>query len=267
MGNGWTRPNPRLLKAELMADSDTVTQTRETTALDVPWNVVVHDDPVNLMQYVTYVLMKVFGYDEKKATTLMMQVHQQGRSIVWTGEREKAEFYTQQVQSHQLKTSLEKADMKAMPTLEGGLRIDAESADDWVYLNAITLDAASCDKPLAERLGNLISDPEVASDWRDFVIPDLDEGFSTAVRNVGVAIASAQVDAGGKPGALWITRDDAADWYGTLNQARLALEEIYHFGPGEKIRPASLPPVSRDAFMRSQFYCAIQSLLLEHVLR
>ncbi len=91
-----------------MGDSDTLTKTRESTALDVPWNVVVHDDPVNLMGYVTYVLMKIFGYDEKKAAVLMLQVHQQGRSIVWTGQREKAEFYTQQLQSHQLKTSLEK---------------------------------------------------------------------------------------------------------------------------------------------------------------
>ncbi|RYD34783.1 MAG: ATP-dependent Clp protease adapter ClpS [Verrucomicrobiaceae bacterium] len=92
-----------------MADTDTLTQTREATALDVPWNVVVHDDPVNLMHYVTYVLRKIFGYDEKKAVVLMMQVHRQGRSIVWTGEREKAEFYVQQLQAHQLKTSMEKA--------------------------------------------------------------------------------------------------------------------------------------------------------------
>ncbi len=92
-----------------MADSDTLTRTDEQTALDVPWNVVVHDDPVNLMQYVTFVLMKIFGYDQKKAAILMMQVHQQGRSIVWSGEREKAEFYVQQLQAHQLKTSLEKA--------------------------------------------------------------------------------------------------------------------------------------------------------------
>jgi ATP-dependent Clp protease adaptor protein ClpS len=92
-----------------MADSDTLTRTDEQTALDVPWNVVVHDDPVNLMQYVTYVLMKIFGYDQKKAAILMMQVHQLGRSIVWSGEREKAEFYVQQLQAHQLKTSLEKA--------------------------------------------------------------------------------------------------------------------------------------------------------------
>lgn len=92
-----------------MADSETLTRTDEQTSLDVPWNVVVHDDPVNLMQYVTFVLMKIFGYDQKKAAILMMQVHQQGRSVVWSGEREKAEFYVQQLQAHQLKTSLEKA--------------------------------------------------------------------------------------------------------------------------------------------------------------
>ena len=93
-----------------MADTDTLPLTEEKTSVDVPWNVVVHDDPVNLMHYVTFVLMKIFGYDQKKATTLMMQVHQLGRSIVWSGEREKAEFYVQQLQAHQLKTSLEKAE-------------------------------------------------------------------------------------------------------------------------------------------------------------
>ena len=95
---------------DAMADSDTLTKTRADTALDVPWNVIVHDDPVNLMGYVTYVLMKIFGYDEKKAAILMMQVHRQGKSLVWTGQREKAEFYVQQLQSHQLKSTLEKAE-------------------------------------------------------------------------------------------------------------------------------------------------------------
>ena len=89
---------------------DTLTLTDQTTSLDTPWNVLVHDDPVNLMVYVTWSLMKIFGYDEKKATVLMMQVHQQGRSLVWSGEREKAEFYVQQLQAHQLKSSLEKSE-------------------------------------------------------------------------------------------------------------------------------------------------------------
>lgn len=93
-----------------MSDTTTLTKIETDTNLVQPWNVVVHDDPVNLMQYVTWVLMKIFGYEEKIAAKLMLQVHQQGRSIVWTGEREKAEFYAQQLQLHQLKTSLEKVE-------------------------------------------------------------------------------------------------------------------------------------------------------------
>ena len=92
-----------------MSDSDTLTLPREDVALDVPWNVVVHDDPVNLMDYVTWVLMKVFGYPETRAAKLMMEVHTLGRSVVWTGGRERAEFFAQQLQSHQLTTSIEKS--------------------------------------------------------------------------------------------------------------------------------------------------------------
>jgi ATP-dependent Clp protease adaptor protein ClpS len=93
-----------------MSDSDTLTLPREDVALDVPWNVVVHDDPVNLMGYVTWVLVKIFSYSQSKAARMMMQVHRQGRSIVWSGPREQAEFYAQQLQAHQLTTSLEKAE-------------------------------------------------------------------------------------------------------------------------------------------------------------
>lgn len=92
-----------------MANPNTETRTRVATERDVPWNVVVHDDPVNLVKYVIYVLMKIFGYDERKSTVMTMQVHHNGRSVVWSGEREKAEFYVQQLQAHQLKSSMEKA--------------------------------------------------------------------------------------------------------------------------------------------------------------
>ncbi len=93
-----------------MAETITIEKTETNISTAPPWNVIIHDDPVNLMAYVTFVLMKIFGYNEKFATTLMLQVHQQGRSVVWTGELEKAEFYTQQLQFHQLKTSLEQAE-------------------------------------------------------------------------------------------------------------------------------------------------------------
>lgn len=97
------------VKPEPMADSDTLTLTRQSTELDVPWNVIVHDDPVNLMGYVTMVLMKIFGYDEKRAAKLMMEVHQLGRSVVWSGQRERAEMHAQQLQAHQLKASIVKS--------------------------------------------------------------------------------------------------------------------------------------------------------------
>ena len=93
-----------------MPDTTTLTETETNVSTQPTWNVVVHDDPVNLMAYVTFVLMKVFGYNEKIATAMMMQVHQQGLSIVWSGELEKAEFYAQQLQLHQLKTTIEQAE-------------------------------------------------------------------------------------------------------------------------------------------------------------
>ena len=54
--------------------SDTLTELKEDVSLDVPWNVVVYDDPVNLMGYVTLVLMKIFGYPENRAAAMMLEV-------------------------------------------------------------------------------------------------------------------------------------------------------------------------------------------------
>jgi ATP-dependent Clp protease adaptor protein ClpS len=88
----------------------TETKTRPETSLAPPWNVVVHDDPVTLMTYVTKVFMQVFGYPQEKAHRLMMEVHKSGRSIVWTGAREQAEMYVQKLQAHHLLTTLEVVD-------------------------------------------------------------------------------------------------------------------------------------------------------------
>jgi len=90
-------------------DPDVKIEVEEDVTLDAPWNVVVHDDPVNFMGFVTLVLRRVFGYSEAKAEELMMQVHREGKSVVWTGVREKAELYVQQLQSHQLLATLKKA--------------------------------------------------------------------------------------------------------------------------------------------------------------
>lgn len=152
--------------------------------------------------------------------------------------------------------------MKIMPTLDGGLRIDAEDKGDWRLLSGITGDAMSRDDRLSHRLGEFISDKDVALDWLEYIVPELEDGFTAAVLHVTTAIAAARVESGGGPGPLWIKRDDVFHWYSALNQARLALEEAHHFGHGENIDPAELPPARGAAFLRSRFYCAIQSMLL-----
>lgn len=88
----------------------TDTKAKPETSLAPPWNVIVHDDPVTLMNYVTKIFRQVFGYTEDKAHRLMMEVHQSGRSIVWTGAREQAEMYAQKLQAHHLLTTLEVVD-------------------------------------------------------------------------------------------------------------------------------------------------------------
>lgn len=157
--------------------------------------------------------------------------------------------------------------MKAMPTLQGGLRIDAENAADWNVLRAIVADANGCTSDLASRLGGMISEQAGAQDWEEFVVPDLREAFQDELAQVGTSIESASFHVKDGPGPVWITREHGFAWYSALNQARLALEEQHVFGPGESIVAASLTPESRAAFIRTRFYCTLQGLLLEHVMQ
>ena len=93
------------------AGADVITEEETKTAeeVDVPWNVIVHNDPINLMEYVTKVFIKVFGFSRQKAEVHMMEVHKLGRSLVWSGARERAELYVQQLHSHLLLATIEKS--------------------------------------------------------------------------------------------------------------------------------------------------------------
>ena len=76
--------------------------------IEMPWNVVVHNDPVNLMSYVTMVFQRVFGYPRERAEKHMLEVHRSGRSILWSGLRERAELYVQQLHGYLLLATIEK---------------------------------------------------------------------------------------------------------------------------------------------------------------
>lgn len=91
-------------------DTDLTTELENIFAADTPWNVIVWNDPVNLMTYVTYVFRSHFGYSRARAEELMLQVHHNGKAIVFTGPREDAEKHTQAMHAWGLLATFEKVE-------------------------------------------------------------------------------------------------------------------------------------------------------------
>ncbi|MFZ4811479.1 MAG: ATP-dependent Clp protease adapter ClpS [Ilumatobacteraceae bacterium] len=77
---------------------------------DRPWVVIVWNDPINLMSYVTFVLQKLFSYSLEKATALMLDVHQKGKAVVSSGSREKAELDVFRLHEHGLWATMQQDD-------------------------------------------------------------------------------------------------------------------------------------------------------------
>jgi ATP-dependent Clp protease adaptor protein ClpS len=90
-------------------DTEIIPEEEIDESLDQPWHVIVYDDPVNLMHYVTLILQRIFGYPPGTAERMMMEVHTLGKSVVWTGARERAEHYVQLLHSSQLLAAMKKA--------------------------------------------------------------------------------------------------------------------------------------------------------------
>ena len=162
--------------------------------------------------------------------------------------------------------------MKLMPTIEGGLRIEIETPTDWLVLEQIAHDALDGgDDRLPQRLGALMDEQ---SDWEEVVIPELKSFFNGQISCVtaGVQRGQADVELGKEEasGEVFITKEEADDWYGALNQARLALEARFKFGESEEIEDLKdledFSDAKRSAFVRNHFYNALQGVLLEYIL-
>ena len=79
-----------------------VPEVDDVVVEDRPWVVIVWNDPINLMSYVTLVLQKLFGFSRSRATTLMLQVHNDGKAVVSSGTLEKAELDVSRLHAHGL---------------------------------------------------------------------------------------------------------------------------------------------------------------------
>jgi ATP-dependent Clp protease adaptor protein ClpS len=85
------------------------TELDESQSTDRPWLVIVWNDPINLMSFVTFVFQKLFGYSKEKATRLMLDVHHKGRAVVSSGTRERAELDVYRLHEHGLWATMEQS--------------------------------------------------------------------------------------------------------------------------------------------------------------
>lgn len=84
-------------------------ETDERTRVDSPWDVLVWDDPVNLMSYVVFVFRRVFGFSDEVARKLMLEVHERGRALVASEPREQAERHVQQLHGYGLHATMQRS--------------------------------------------------------------------------------------------------------------------------------------------------------------
>ena len=96
---------PTTLEPVEVVDPEVTDDT--SVAGDRPWIVIVWNDPVNLMSYVTWVFQKLFGYSLEKATALMLDVHHKGKAVVASGTREEAEMHVFRLHEHSLWATME----------------------------------------------------------------------------------------------------------------------------------------------------------------
>jgi ATP-dependent Clp protease adaptor protein ClpS len=96
-------PAPSISPVEVDEPTDDTDVTE-----DRPWIVLVWNDPINLMSYVTFVFQKLFGYSLEKATQLMLDVHHKGRAVVSNGSREKAELDVFRLHEHGLWATMQR---------------------------------------------------------------------------------------------------------------------------------------------------------------
>lgn len=81
----------------------------ERVAPDAPYDVVLWNDPVTLMEVVVRALKRVFGYPTEVAHQLMMAAHVDGRAVVWTGGRDDAVRHCLELGAHGLQATVGRA--------------------------------------------------------------------------------------------------------------------------------------------------------------
>jgi len=97
------------VKPQRISSTDTSLLVEDSVVTEKTWNVIVWNDPVTPMKVVEVIFKKIFGYSNNKCTQLMLQVHHEGKSVVWSGARDRAESYCVKLQVSGLISTIEQA--------------------------------------------------------------------------------------------------------------------------------------------------------------
>ena len=77
--------------------------TGQGTGLGEPWCVIVLNDDHNTFEGVAFALSSVLpGIDYEQGMALANRIHSSGLDVVWSGLREQAELYWEQLKDHGL---------------------------------------------------------------------------------------------------------------------------------------------------------------------
>ena len=99
---------------EKVSNSNTVTLEKNPAELkkrSPKYKVLLHNDPVNSMEYVTISLREVVPQlSEQDAISIMLEAHNTGVGLVIVCDLEPAEFYSESLKSKGISSSIEKED-------------------------------------------------------------------------------------------------------------------------------------------------------------
>jgi ATP-dependent Clp protease adaptor protein ClpS len=99
---------PEIAAPELLPGTIQKAEEKPRSDLEPGYLVICWNDPVNYMDYVTHVFQTVFRWPLQKARRHMLQVHEQGKSVLVRENLEKAEHYVHLLQKYTLHATLER---------------------------------------------------------------------------------------------------------------------------------------------------------------
>ena len=80
---------------QLLPASETEKRTRTTPQ----YKVILLDDPITTIDFVTGLLMRIFHKPSNEARLLTLEVHERGSALITVTNLERAELYVEQIQS------------------------------------------------------------------------------------------------------------------------------------------------------------------------